>query len=183
MRRRLSPDEQALWSALARTVRPIRPQPRPAAPTPATLPVVPPPKPPKPGRTGLTRAQPVLPPPPPPARAPAAVLDTGWERRIRNGAIMPDISIDLHGHSLSAAHVRLNQAIGSALAQDLRVLLVVTGKPPKGAGGASRRGAIRGEIGHWLETSAHADRIASVRVAHPRHGGDGALYLIVRRRK
>ena len=186
MRRRLSPDEQALWSALARTVRPIRPQPRIAASLPpAAVPVMPPAKPPKAGKSGLTRNTPPPPasPPAPPVRTPAAVLDTGWERRIRNGAIMPDISIDLHGHSLSAAHVRLNQAIGSALAQDLRVLLIVTGKPPKGAGGVSRRGAIRGEIGHWLETSAYADRIASVRVAHPRHGGDGAIYLILRRRK
>ena len=44
-------------------------------------------------------------------------------------------------------------------------------------------GAIRGEIGHWLETSSYADRIASVRIAHRRHGGDGALYVILRRKK
>jgi DNA-nicking Smr family endonuclease len=113
------------------------------------------------------------------------MLDSSWERRIRSGALSPDISIDLHGHSLSAAHARLNQAIGAAVAQDARIMLVVTGKPPKSAGnaGGTRRGAIRAEIGHWLETGPHADRIASVRIAHPRHGGDGALYLILRRRK
>lgn len=113
------------------------------------------------------------------------MLDNSWERRIRGGTISPDMSIDLHGHSLSAAHARLNQAIANALANNARVLLVVTGKPPKTAEklGGSRRGAIRGEIGHWLETSVYADRIASVRIAHPRHGGDGALYLILRRRK
>lgn len=177
-RRHLSTDEQALWSALARTVRPLRPQNR--APValpvamidpPAQKRVVPPP------------ARPT--PPPVPTRTPAAVLDTGWEKRIRNGAVIPEMSIDLHGHSLSAAHARLHQALGAALAQGVRVILVVTGKPPKGAlsDSAARRGAIRAEIGHWLETSAHADRIASVRVAHPRHGGDGALYLILRRRK
>lgn len=177
-RRHLSTDEQALWSALARTVRPLRP----LAQAPVPLPVV---------TIGPAAKKGLAPPParptPPPApiRTPAAVLDTGWEKRIRNGAISPDMSIDLHGHSLSAAHARLNQALGAALAQDVRVILVVTGKPPKGAqsGSATRRGAIRAEIGHWLETSAHADRIASVRVAHPRHGGDGALYLILRRRK
>lgn len=113
------------------------------------------------------------------------MLDSSWERRIRNGNLMPDMSIDLHGHSLAAAHNRLNQALAQALAQDARILLVVTGKPPKSAerAGASRRGAIRGEIGHWLETSPYADRIASVRIAHPRHGGDGAIYLILRRKK
>src|SRR3546814_7254570 len=95
------------------------------------------------------------------------------------------MTIDLHGHSLSAAHARLNQALASAWARDVRIMLIVTGKPPKStsAGGGPRRGAIRGEIGHWLETSSYADRIASVRIAHQRHGGDGALYVILRRKK
>lgn len=175
-RRHLSPDEAALWTALTRSVRPIRPHGRVTPPLP-TQPVA------VAIKTGLTPPQRPA-PAPAPVRTPAAVLDTGWEKRIRGGTIMPDMSIDLHGHSLSAAHVRLNQAIASALARDARVLLVVTGKPPKSAAdGASRRGAIRAEIGHWLETSPYADRIASVRVAHPRHGGDGALYLVLRRKK
>lgn len=126
------------------------------------------------------------PAPVPAPRAPAVTLDTGWERRIRSGVLVPDVSIDLHGHTLAAAHARLGHAVQAALAQDARVMLVVTGKPPRGPAGkgeGSRRGAIRAEIGHWLETMPFADRIASVRVAHPRHGGDGALYIILRRRK
>lgn len=65
------------------------------------------------------------------------------------------------------------------------MLLVVTGKPRKSGTSTDRdgRGAIRAEIAHWLETSPYADRIASVRIAHPRHGGDGAIYLILRRKK
>lgn len=176
-RRRLSSEEQALWNALARSVRPLRPGarlPEPASPSqgveqpPARLTATP---------------QAVL--RPTPSRTPAKVLDAGWERRIRSGALVPDMTIDLHGHSLSAAHARLNQALAGALARDARIVLVITGKPPKsiGVGGDGRRGAIRGEIGHWLETSAYADRIASVRLAHPRHGGDGALYVILRRKK
>ncbi len=175
-RRHLSPDEAALWTALTRSVRPIRPHDRvmPALPTQPVAVAV---------KTGLT-PPPRSTPAPTPSRTPASVLDSGWEKRIRGGTINPDMSIDLHGHSLSAAHVRLNQAIASGLARDARVLLVVTGKPPKNAAdGASRRGVIRAEIGHWLETSPYADRIASVRVAHPRHGGDGALYLVLRRKK
>lgn len=175
-RRHLSKEEQALWAALTDSVRPLRPGARPSLPpTPPTGRIV---------ETRLTATH--LPPVSPvPARTPAAMLDSSWERRIRNGTLTPDMSIDLHGHSLSAAHARFNQTLTTALARDVRVLLVITGKPPKkaGVGEASRRGAIRGEISHWLETSAHADRIASVRMAHPRHGGDGALYVILRRRK
>lgn len=174
-RRRLSPDEQALWSALTQSVRPLRPGTRLPDPPAFTLP--PPVS--KPAATAPAR------PMPPPARTPAAVLDSAWERRIKGGTLSAEMSIDLHGHSLGAAHVRLNQALAAALARDVRVLLVVTGKPPRpsAAGQESRRGAIRGEIGHWLEASPHADRIASVRLAHPRHGGEGALYVILRRKK
>lgn len=177
VRRPLSPDEQALWEALARTVRPLRPGARPQP-----MPVSP------------VKAKPVTATPPPPfmapvampVRTPTATLDSTWEKRIRGGNLTPDFSIDLHGHTLSAAHARLNQLISAAWAQGARTLLVVTGRPPKirGIGNAeSRRGAIRGEIGHWLESGPYADHIASIRVAHPRHGGDGALYVILRRKK
>jgi DNA-nicking Smr family endonuclease len=175
-RRHLSPEEKALWGALTRSVRPLRPGSRPIE-----MPVVPAVAVVDPGLTPVPR-QPAI---AAPARAPSSMLDSSWERRIRGGRLVPDISIDLHGHSLAAAHVRLNHALSSALARDLRVLLIVTGKPPKsgGLGRDSRRGAIRGEIGHWLETSPYADRIASVRLAHPRHGGEGAIYVILRRKK
>lgn len=95
------------------------------------------------------------------------------------------MTIDLHDHSLAAAHVRLDQAIETAMARDARVLLVVTGKPRKNdePAGLYRRGAIRAEIGHWLARGRHATQIASVRNAHPRHGGQGALYIILRRKK
>lgn len=172
-RRRLSPDEHQLWSAVARTVKPLRPQAKVVPPEPASEPQPVPTRP-------VKASGPPVPILPTPARVPVSVLDNGWEKRIRGGAIQPDMSIDLHGHSLAAAHAQLGRALGSALARGVRVLLVVTGKPREDN---SRRGAIRAEIGHWLETSAYADRIASVRVAHPRHGGDGALYVILRRRK
>lgn len=175
-RRHLSSEEQALWNALARSVRPLRPGPRPAELP--TLPVE------RSSPSGLMSVPPA-PAPAPPARTPNPVLDSSWERRVRSGSLVPEMSIDLHGHSLSAAHVRLNQALAAALARNVRVLLVVTGKPPKtdGSSRQSSRGAIRGEIGHWLETTPYADRIASVRIAHPRHGGDGAIYVILRRKK
>ena len=160
---------------MTRSVRPLRPGLiRPPLPVVAPAPIP---------ETRLT-PQPAKAVPITPARTPATVLDTGWEKRIRSGNIAPDMSIDLHGHNLAGAHVRLNQALAAALARDVRVLLVVTGKPPKASshGDSSRRGAIRGEIGHWLETSPYADRIASVRIAHPRHGGDGALYVRLARK-
>ncbi|HEX7821761.1 MAG TPA: Smr/MutS family protein [Sphingobium sp.] len=121
------------------------------------------------------------PPPVPARREPVAILDGGWEKRIRSGSLQPERSVDLHGHNLGGAHATLDTALGAAVRDGVRILLVVTGKPRPGRIAPEGRGAIRAEIGHWLERSPHADRIASVRVAHPRHGGDGALYIILRR--
>jgi DNA-nicking Smr family endonuclease len=114
---------------------------------------------------------------------PAPMLDSRWEKKIRGGQLVPDASIDLHGLTLPAAHLRLDRLLGQAVAQGWRVLLVVTGKPRGRAmpGETGKRGAIRAEIGDWLAHSPHAARIASLRGAHPRHGGEGALYIILRR--
>ncbi|MPT47792.1 MAG: DNA mismatch repair protein MutS [Sphingobium sp.] len=121
-----------------------------------------------------------------PRSRPVAKLDDGWEKRITSGNIAPEMSIDLHGYTLSAAHQRLDQMLGSAVMRGVRVLLVVTGNPrpaPTALHEERTRGAIRAEIGHWLALSPHADAIASVRTAHPRHGGRGALYIILRRNR
>ena len=101
------------------------------------------------------------------------------------GAISPDFTLDLHGHSLDAAHARLEHGIGLAVAQGARLLLLITGRlrPSDGNGGrGERRGAIRAKVLDWLALGSHASRIAAIRPAHPRHGGAGALYVILRRR-
>lgn len=107
-------------------------------------------------------------------------LDGGWDRRLRKGLVLPDRTIDLHGHTLASAHQQLDHALERAVADHLRVLLVVTGKPPRDPA-PHRRGLIRAAIGDWLASSRHAREIAAVRNAHPRHGGAGALYVILRR--
>ena len=185
--RRLNPDEQIIWSRLAQTIRPLpgRSRPRGAGETisPQRQEMAIPARPPHPA-LGMKAAKNTETAPARPA--PVAVLDDGWERRIATGAIIPEMSVDLHGHSLEAAHKRLNQALGAAVARGVRVLLVVTGNPRPLAttpSGQKARGAIRAEIGDWLALSGQAEAIASVRVAHPRHGGRGALYIILRRRK
>ncbi|MEO8722382.1 MAG: Smr/MutS family protein [Sphingobium sp.] len=184
--RRLSPEEKALWGKVAQSVRPLPGRTRIARRDPASdddsLSVVAQPD----RRTDAGKAISALSPPSPRApRRPVDFLDHGWERRIASGQIMPDRTIDLHGHSLDGAHRQLGMALTMAVVSGARVLLVITGKPRTIASvsGESRRGAIRAEIGHWLATSPHADAISSVRNAHPRHGGSGAIYVILRRNK
>jgi DNA-nicking Smr family endonuclease len=112
----------------------------------------------------------------------ANTLDGGWDKRLTRGVVSPDSSIDLHGHTLASAHALLDVGLGRAIARGDRVLLLVTGKPPRPESERPHaRGAIRSAVADWLAGSRHADSIAAVRGAHPRHGGQGALYIVLRR--
>ncbi|MGQ0659280.1 Smr/MutS family protein [Sphingosinicella sp.] len=169
--RKLSVEEQALWNRVVETVRPFRPVSMPAMEQ-ATAP--------SPGPTALR---------PPPAKAissprptgPGTTLDGSWDKRLTRGLASPDASLDLHGHNLDTAWTALDRALERAIARGDRLLLLVTGKPPSEAKG--KRGAIRAAVDDWLHVSRHAGDIAAVRGAHPRHGGAGALYIILRRPK
>ena len=90
--------------------------------------------------------------------------------------------VDLHGHNLSEAYDLLDSSLARAIAGGGRLLLLVTGKPPRGEPPISR-GRIRAAIHDWLAASPHAGSIAAVRAAHPRHGGAGALYIVLRRKR
>ncbi len=121
-----------------------------------------------------------------PAQAPSPqvsnLLDGSWDRRLSRGLVAPDSSFDLHGHSLASAHAMLDRALERSIGRGDRVLLLVTGRAPRpDAERPFARGAIRAAVPDWLAASRHADRIAAVRGAHPRHGGAGALYVILRR--
>ncbi|MEZ5707784.1 MAG: Smr/MutS family protein [Blastomonas sp.] len=110
-------------------------------------------------------------------------LDGHWDRRLAKGSVQPDLTVDLHGHSLSSAYALLDQSLGRAIASHLRIILLITGKPrPRHGHGETGRGAIRAAVADWLAASRHAGHIAAVRAAHPRHGGQGALYLVLKRR-
>ena len=188
--RQLNPDEADLWARVMVTVKPLRgvvSAARPVAPAPAPAPAsAAPAKATKPSKA-LTRALGPVPPPPgraivPPPSPRQNTLDGGWDKRLSRGVVIPDSSIDLHGHSLSSAHALLDEGLARAIARGDRVLLLVTGKPPRPESERPHaRGAIRAAIADWLAASRHADAIAAVRGAHPRHGGQGALYIVLRR--
>ena len=127
-----------------------------------------------------SRAAPIA--PPPVSRGPANTLDGSWDKKLARGLVSPDCSIDLHGHNLSTAYATLDGALEQSIRMGDRVVLLVTGKPPRPTSERPHaRGAIRAAIGDWLAGSRHAAAIAAVRNAHPRHGGAGALYIILRR--
>ncbi|AJP74511.1 DNA mismatch repair protein MutS [Sphingomonas hengshuiensis] len=179
----LAPDEAALWKRVIATVTPIR-----TAGAPRAVPPVPPaPLPaPAPAPAPLAKVKGRVPPPrevKPSAPKPSAnTLDGSWDRRLSRGLVAPESAVDLHGHNLASAYDRLDRGLDEAVRRGDRVLLLVTGKPPRAESERPHaRGAIRAAVGDWLASSRHSDRIAAVRGAHPRHGGSGALYIILRR--
>jgi DNA-nicking Smr family endonuclease len=169
--RRLSPDEAILWAKVVESVRPLDGVRAPAeAGTRESAPLSP----------GLRRGAVAPPPPQPPRKVPGETLDGSWDRRLGRGLVSPDAVLDLHGHNLATAYDLLDRRLEQAIRSGARLLLLVTGKPP-GPERPAKRGAIRAAVGDWLHASRHAGDIAAVRNAHPRHGGSGALYIVLRR--
>ena len=189
--RRLNPEEASAWHKVMATVRPMR------ATTPMSMPVsavaaatAPPVAPPAPPRPGAPKVRTPAAPRATAAALPirredglaANTLDASWDKRLARGGVIPDSSLDLHGHTLASAHALLDQGLDRAIRRGDRVLLLVTGKPPRPESERPHaRGAIRAAIADWLAMSRHGESIAAVRGAHPRHGGAGALYLVLRR--
>lgn len=165
------------------SVRPLRVAPVPAAAPPRPV------DPPTPALPEAKRAKGRVPPPrapTPPARTAPPItgrtLDGSWDRKLARGLSAPDATIDLHGHTLTSAHALLDDALAFAIARGDRLLLLVTGKPPRPESERPHaRGAIRAAVADWLAASRHAAAIAAVRPAAPRHGGAGALYIVLRR--
>jgi DNA-nicking Smr family endonuclease len=100
---------------------------------------------------------------------------------LRSGSIQPDRIVDLHGLNLDGAWRAIDLALERAEAAGDRVLLLITGHHRTGEPPV-QRGRIRAAVHDWLAVSRHAGRIAAVRGAHPRHGGGGSLYIVLRRR-
>ncbi|MCR2832677.1 Smr/MutS family protein [Parerythrobacter lacustris] len=111
-------------------------------------------------------------------------LDSHWDRKLKAGQVEPDFSLDLHGHTLDSAWQRLDSGLFQAKAMGARLVLLVTGKPRPvdAADRGTKRGAIRAKVLDWLAAGPHGSDIAAIRTAHRKHGGDGALYLVLRRR-
>lgn len=186
--RGLSGDEQTAWAKLAESVTPLAGRKMPIAPKSdgKTGTVKPPPPPVQPKRSRpapvVSRSKSIT---APPRRMFASELDSHWNRKLKAGQVQPDYTLDLHGHTLDSAYGRIVSGLDQARAMDARLVLVIAGRerPVDPADRANRRGAIRAKLLDWLAASHHADSIAAVRRAHIRHGGEGALYLVLKRRR
>ena len=178
--RRLSPEEEALLDWAMRDVKPRRRRPRAASPPTAAAPdkakaaSAPPPARIAPPAPAL-RALPPLDP-----DAPAAGLDKRTGERFARGAMRIDGRLDLHGLHQAEAHRELAGFIADSFAAGRRLVLVITGK---GGGLGESRGVLRSAAPRWLNEAPLREKILAVREARPQHGGSGALYVLLKRRR
>ncbi len=119
----------------------------------------------------------------------AGGLDGRTQERLRRGAVDPDAKIDLHGLTEQAAHQVLLNFLRKAQARHFRLVLVVTGKGAAAGPDAPfdmernyrSRGILKAVVPRWLREVAFAGLVAGSQSAHKKHGGEGALYVYLRK--
>jgi DNA-nicking Smr family endonuclease len=183
-KRSLSEEERALWESVAKQTKPLRKKPRAARP-PAAAPAAEAP--------GLaSHAAPPGPLPlaktpraPRPETAPAAPSLAPLGRRERSqlsrGRKEIDARLDLHGMTQMRAHRALFGFLQRAHHDGLTFVLVITGKGKMGT--ESERGVLRRQVPQWLGLPEFRSLVVGFDEAHIGHGGEGALYVRIRRSK
>ncbi|HEX9701627.1 MAG TPA: Smr/MutS family protein [Rhodospirillales bacterium] len=176
--RAVSAEESDLWREVMGGVRRLPDEKRKAR----TPPPPPPPAPrPKAGRRPppAMPAQPAGPPPEPPlAHGEAPGLDKRTRLRLRRGQVEIQGVIDLHGHTQVEAHRALAGFLEGAQSAGKRAVLVITGK-----GLAPGSGILRAAVPRWLNEPALRRMIRAFSHAQPKDGGEGALYVLLRRKR
>jgi DNA-nicking Smr family endonuclease len=176
-RRHLSEEERALWRSFARSIKPLR-YPQEAPPPPvskaasaggAAASAAPRPAAQQPTRTDES--------------APLAPLGRRLRRRVARGREPIDARIDLHGLTQAQAHTALLRFLRAAQADGARVALVVTGKGTERVNrdAAVQRGVLRRQVPIWLSLPEFRPFVLGFEDAHAGHGGQGALYVRLRR--
>jgi DNA-nicking Smr family endonuclease len=177
-------DDEALWEKVVETAAPLKRGRNAAAPKPAKIaaPVAKAKAPQSPRPT-----QPAPKPAPKPSHVPrAAPLDRQTSRQLDKGKLEVEARLDLHGMRQRDAHVQLRRFLKTAQARGLRHVLVITGKGADQAASRSfyeedERGVLRNAVPHWLAEPEFAALVVSFSPAPRRLGGEGALYVRVRR--
>lgn len=165
MSRKLKAEETHLWGHVTATVRPmpgrlsptVKPPPVEAAPAHLPLPKAP----------VATKSRPVRPP---------ESIEPGRHKRIVRGHEPLEARIDLHGMTHDRARAALESYILRVWDEGCREVLVITGKGTQGDG------VLRRFTPEWLAASPLRAAVAGVSQAHRRHGGEGALYVALKRK-
>jgi DNA-nicking Smr family endonuclease len=171
-RRSLSDDERVLWRTVTRSIAPLRGRSTESdedtisalAPAAKARPIEP--------QTGPAAAS------RPASAPPLSPIDRRMKQKLARGTADIDGRIDLHGLTQAEAHAALARFLHQAQAREAKVVLVITGK---GGFGGEGRGVLRRQVPLWLEGAEFRPLVIGFDAAGIGHGGEGALYVRVRR--
>ncbi len=177
-------DDAGLWQAVMQGVTPLRKR-SPPAPLPPLPEPEPPPKAeksPKPARAALAKPpaeQPRPPELPPLVPGRPAGVDKRTAQRLKRGQRAIEATLDLHKHTQTQAHAALDGFLALAHDRGARCVLVITGKGSAGDAG----GVLRANVPRWLNQPPNRARVLAIAEAQPKHGGQGALYVLLKRKR
>lgn len=177
-KRGLSEEERALWESVAKQTKPLRKRHR------APKPLVAPPEAevttaPKPVSSQKPPAPAPLMSPPRPEPPPLAPIGRRERSHLSRGRKEIDARLDLHGMTQTRAHRALFGFLQRAHHDGLTFVLIITGKGKMGS--ESERGVLRRQVPLWLSLPEFRSMVVGFEEAHIGHGGEGALYVRVRR--
>jgi len=186
-KRALSEEEHALWESVAKQIKPLRKKSRAAKPpasfkAPEALPdaetdagkPVALPRALSPTQTARAPKREM-----PPAAPPLAALGRRERSQLSRGRKQIDARLDLHGMTQTRAHRALFGFLQRAHGEGLTFVLVITGKGKMGV--ESERGVLRRQVPQWLGLPEFRSLVVGFEEAHIGHGGEGALYVRIRR--
>lgn len=175
----LQPEEKDLWDHVTQTVR--RTSLRPSSPKEAIED--------QPDRRNAApRRRAVMPPPVPVAQKRSEPLSHGATQgmdgrtamRMKRGKLDIHGRLDLHGHTQRAAHQALETFLSESFHRDRRTVLVITGKGDPVAG---RPGVLKDTVPRWLNEMPMRQWVTGFSYAAVKDGGEGALYVRIKRRR
>jgi len=181
-KRSLSEEERALWESVARQAKPLRKRHRASKPEAAAPPV-------EASIAAKSEATPKSHPPAKIPRAPKPVVSAPPQlaplgRRERShlsrGRKEIEARLDLHGMTQTRAHRALSGFLQRAHSDGLTFVLIITGKG-RTIGAESERGVLRRQVPLWLNLPEFRSLVVGFEEAHIGHGGEGALYVRIRR--
>ena len=110
----------------------------------------------------------------------AADLDARTMERLRRGRMRPEARLDLHGMTQDEAHRALTAFLEGAQTASRRAVRVITGKGLRPGGGI---GVLRAAVPRWLNEAPNRRRLLAFSQARPKDGGEGALYVLLKKKK
>jgi DNA-nicking Smr family endonuclease len=172
-RRKLDDKERALWDQITRSVRPLARHPAVAA-APSSRATRPAPS--APAASAMHEAAPV-----PKAPQRLQPMERRQKQRLARGLEPIDARLDLHGKTQAQAHAELLRFLRRAQMDGARFVLVITGKGSGARDDWSERGVLKRQVPLWLKLPELRAYVAAFEQAHVGHGGEGALYVRLRR--